>query len=99
MLSPEAIRALLASGPVLAFATRAPLGRRQIGQLRHLAGQLRARILLLPLVSGRADVVGAPQALIRTVLAAMPSLPPSSLIVPVPFARRAGPARAARRAS
>ncbi len=90
MLSPEATRAQLDDSPVLAFATRAPLGSRQIGQLRHLAGQLRAQILVLPLVSGRAEVVGSPQALIRTVLAAMPSLPPNSLIVPIPFARRPG---------
>jgi sulfate adenylyltransferase len=90
MLSPEATRAQLGDGPVLAFATRAPLGSRQIGQLRHLAGQLRAQILVLPLVSGRAEVVGTPQALIRTVLAAMPSLPPTSLVVPIPFARRRG---------
>ncbi len=92
MLSPAATKAQLGDGPVLAFATRAPLGSRQIGQLRHLAGQLRARILVLPLVSSRTEVVGAPQALIRTVLAAMPSLPPSSLVVPVPFARRPGAA-------
>jgi sulfate adenylyltransferase len=88
MLGPEATRAQLGGGPVLAFATRAPLGNREIGQLRHLAGQLGAQILVLPLVSGRADVVGAPQALIRTLLAAMPTLPPRTLIVPVPFARR-----------
>ncbi|MGO8957703.1 MAG: adenylyl-sulfate kinase [Streptosporangiaceae bacterium] len=98
MLSPAAARAQVGDGPVLAFASKAPLGSRQIGQLRHLAGQLRAQILVLPLVSDRADVVGAPQALIRTVLAAMPSLPPSSLVVPVPFARRPGPVGAASQA-
>ncbi len=96
MLSPEATRAQLGDAPVLAFATRAPLGSRQIGQLRHLAGQLRAQVLVLPLVSGHADVVGTPQALIRTVLAAMPSLPPNSLVVPVPFAPRPGAADRAR---
>jgi len=98
MLSPEATRTQLADGPVLAFATRAPLGSRQIGQLRHLAGQLRAQILVLPLVSGRADVVGTAPALIRTVLAAMPSLPSTSLVVPIPFARRPGPTGPAARA-
>jgi len=78
--------------PVLAFATRGPLNSRQIGQLRHLAGQLRARILLLPLISGPADVVTRPEALIRSVLAAAGSLPASTLVVPVPLARRGGPA-------
>ena len=39
------MRGALGSGPVLAYATRRPLGQRHIGQLRHLAGQVRARIL------------------------------------------------------
>ncbi len=85
MLSPAAARAELGDGPVLAFATRGPLTSRQIGQVRHLAGQLKARILILPLVSGAAAVVGSPRALIRAVLAAMPSLPAGSLLVPVPL--------------
>ena len=96
MLGPEATRGQLGGGPVLAFGTRAPLGSRQIGQLRHLAGQLQAQIIVLPLVSGRAEVVGTPQALIRTVLAAMASLPPNSLVVPIPFAPRPGPNELAR---
>jgi sulfate adenylyltransferase len=85
MLSPAAARAELGDGPVLAFATRGPLTSRQIGQVRHLASRLKARVLILPLVSGRAAVVGSPQALIRAVLAAMPSLPAGSLLVPVPL--------------
>jgi sulfate adenylyltransferase len=100
MLSPTASRAELGDRPVLAFATRGPLTSRQIGQVRHLAGRLKARVLILPLVSGHAAVVGSPQALIRAVLAAMPSLPAGSLLVPVPLPRhteapasRAGRAR------
>jgi sulfate adenylyltransferase len=85
MLSPAAVRSQLGDGAVLAFATRGPLTSRQIGQVRHLASRLRARILILPLVSGHAPVVGSPQALIRAVLAAMPSLPAGSLLVPVPL--------------
>ncbi len=85
MLSPAAARTELGDGLVLAFATRGPLTSRQIGQVRHLAGGLKARILILPLVSGAAAVVGSPQALIRAVLAAMPSLPAGSLLVPVPL--------------
>jgi sulfate adenylyltransferase len=89
MLSPAETRARLSDGPVLGYATRAPLNSRQIGQLRHLAGQLRAQILLLPLTGGPAEVVHSPQALIRTVLAAAGSLPAGSLVVPVPLGPRA----------
>jgi sulfate adenylyltransferase len=97
MLRPDEAHAQLTAGPVLAFATRAPLGSRQIGQLRHLAGQLKAQLLVLPLVGGtHAEVVGTPQALIRAVLAAMPSLPAGSLMVPVPLAPRAAVGAAAR---
>jgi len=88
MLTPAASRAQLNSGPVLAFASRAPLGSRQIGHIRHLASQLKAQVLILPLVSGRVDVVGTPQALIRAVMAAMPSLPAGAQIVPVPLPPR-----------
>jgi sulfate adenylyltransferase len=88
MLTPAEARARLGEGPVLAFATRGPLGSRLIGQLRHSSGQLRARILILPLVSGHPEVVGTSQALIRAVLAATPSLPPGSLVVPVPLPAR-----------
>jgi sulfate adenylyltransferase len=90
MLTPAQTRPKLAAGPVLAFATHAPLGSRQIGQLRHLAGQLRAQILVLPLVGGQAEVVHSPQALIRTVLAAAGSLPAAALVVPVPLGPRPG---------
>jgi sulfate adenylyltransferase len=89
-LSPAEVRAQLDDAPVLAFATRGPLNSRQIGQLRHLAGQLKATILLLPLIAGPADVVTRPEALIRAVLAAAASLPARTLIVPVPLARRDG---------
>jgi sulfate adenylyltransferase len=84
--SPADVRAELGSGPVLALATRRPLGQRQLGQLRHLADQLRARILLLPLVAGRADLVVRPEALVRAVRAAARQLPPGTLVVPVPLA-------------
>ncbi|HEY2076742.1 MAG TPA: adenylyl-sulfate kinase [Streptosporangiaceae bacterium] len=90
MLTPSASRAELGDGPVLAFATRSPLTSRQIGQIKHLAGQLKARVLILPLVGGHVDVVGTPQALIRSVLAAMPSLPPGARVVPVPLPTRPG---------
>ena len=88
MISPEQARAELGDGPVLAFATSTPVGGRQIGQLRHLAGQLGARLLILPMVAGRPGVVGTPEALIRTVLAAARSLPAGTLVIPVPFAGR-----------
>ena len=77
---------------VLAYATRRPLGQRQVGQLRHLADQLRARIILLPLVVGQADLVTRPEALVRAVRAAAAQLPESTLIVPVPLPPRGEPA-------
>jgi sulfate adenylyltransferase len=88
MISPSQARAELGGGPVLAFATRAPIGGRQIGQLKHLAGQLGARPLVLPMVAGPAEVVRQPEALIRAVLAAARSLPAGTLVVPVPYAER-----------
>ncbi len=88
MISPGQARAVLDGSVVLAFATRAPLGKRQIGQLKHLAGQLKARVLLLPLVGGPAEVVNQPEALIRAVLAAARSLPTGTMVVPVPLAAR-----------
>jgi sulfate adenylyltransferase len=86
--SPAKLRAELAEGPVLAYVTRRPLNARQIGQLRHMAGQLRARLLLLPLVAGPAEVVVRPDALVRSVRAATRHLPPGTLVVPVALAAR-----------
>jgi sulfate adenylyltransferase len=77
---------------VLAYATRRPLGQRHIGQLRHLADQLRAKILLLPLVVGPADLVTRPEALVRAVRAAAGHLPAGTLVVPVPLPPRGEPA-------
>ena len=48
MRTPEEARAQAPEGPLLAWAGRGPLHRRQIGQLRHLAGQLKARISCSP---------------------------------------------------
>jgi sulfate adenylyltransferase len=86
---PEEVCDELGDVSVLAYATRRPLNMRHIGQLRHYAGQLNARLLLLPLVAGRADVVTRPEALVRAVLAATQHLPTGTLVVPVPLARRA----------
>jgi sulfate adenylyltransferase len=90
---PEEVRRELDGQTVLAYATWRPLNKRHIGQLRHYAGQLNARLLLLPLVAGRADVVTRTDALVRAVLAARQHLPAGTLVIPVPLARRpAGPA-------
>src|SRR5215831_13427135 len=86
--TPAQVQAELGEGPVLAFITRRPLNARQIGQLRHVAGQLRARLLLLPLVTGTADVVATPEALVRTVRAATRHLPLGTLVVPLALASR-----------
>jgi sulfate adenylyltransferase len=88
MLRPADARAALGDGPVLAYVSRGPVHGRQIGQLRHVAGQLKARLLLLPLITGPAEVVTRPEALIRAVLAAAANLPPGTLVIPVPLAAR-----------
>jgi sulfate adenylyltransferase len=88
---PEEVRAELSGGPVLAYATRRPLNQRHIGQLRHYAGQLNARLLVLPLVAGPAEIVTRPEALVRAVLAAQKHLPAGTLVIPVPLAPQAGP--------
>jgi sulfate adenylyltransferase len=50
--NPADVRAELSDAPaVLAYATRRPLHRRHIGQLRHYADMLSARLLILPLVT------------------------------------------------
>ena len=99
---PEDVRAELADpgrvpagepsgGNVLAYVTRRPLNGRHIGQLRHYAGQLNARLLVLPLVCGPAEVVTRPESLVRAVLAASQHLPAGTLVVPVPLAPRPRP--------
>jgi sulfate adenylyltransferase len=88
---PSEVRAVLAEGPVLAVATRGPLNARHIGQLRHYADQLKARVMLLPLMGDGADVVNRPEALVRTTAAATRNLPSETLVIPVPMARRSDP--------
>ena len=73
---------------MLAYATRRPLNKRHLGQLRHYADQLNARLLVLPLVCGPAEIVTRPEALVRAVLAARPHLPAGTLVIPVPLAPR-----------
>jgi sulfate adenylyltransferase len=85
---PSEVRAVLHDGPVLAFATRGPMNARHIGQLRHYADQLKARLMLLPLVGDGADVISRPEALVRLTAAATQNLPAETLVIPVPLARR-----------
>ncbi|WP_018653342.1 adenylyl-sulfate kinase [Actinomadura flavalba] len=67
-------------GNVLAVATREPLHRKRLGQLRQVAEQLSARVLVLPLLGGRHD-----EALVRALLAVRRELPEGAQIVPVPL--------------
>jgi sulfate adenylyltransferase len=70
-------------GPVLAVATREPLHRKQLGQLRQVAERLDARVLVLPLMGGEHD-----EALVRALLAVRKELPEGAQVVPVPLPRR-----------
>ncbi|GAA2421990.1 bifunctional sulfate adenylyltransferase/adenylylsulfate kinase [Actinomadura vinacea] len=83
-------------GNTLAVATREPLHRKQLGQLRQVAERLDARVLVLPLLAGRHD-----EALVRALLAVRKELPEGTEVVPVPLPLRdatgAGSSDAARR--
>jgi sulfate adenylyltransferase len=83
--SPRDVRAELDSAPALAVATRTPLHRRHLGQVRQLAERLPARVLLLALIGDGHD-----DSLVRALLAVRRELPPDSLVVPVPLVERPG---------
>ncbi len=96
---PADVRAELEGAPaVLAYATRRPLHRRHIGQLKHHASMLNARLLMLPLLTppsaASEGVVTQPDALVRLVLAASQHLPAGTLVIPVPLAPRDADLRA-----
>lgn len=80
---PEAVRAELAGAPALAIATRTPLHRRQLGQLRQLADKLGARVLVLPLLGESHH-----ESVVRAVLSVRRELPDGTLVVPVRLAER-----------
>lgn len=65
------------------MATREPLHRKQLGQLRQVAERLSARVLVLPLLSGEHD-----EALVRALLAVRRELPDGARIIPVPLPAR-----------
>ncbi|GAA3200657.1 adenylyl-sulfate kinase [Actinocorallia longicatena] len=77
---PEAITV---DGPLLAVATREPLHRRELGQLRQVAGKIGAPVLVLALLSGAHD-----EELVRALLSVQKDLPEGSSIVTVPLAPR-----------
>ncbi|MQY03998.1 adenylyl-sulfate kinase [Actinomadura macrotermitis] len=77
-----------AEGPVLAVATREPLHRKQLGQLRQVAERLGAHVLVLPLLGGEHD-----EALVRALLGVRKELPEGAEIVPVPLPPRADASR------
>jgi sulfate adenylyltransferase len=90
--APEDVRKSLAERTeperaVLAVAVREPLHRRTLAQIRHIADDLRADVLVLPLTGG-----AHPGTLIRAVLAARNELPSGTRVVPVPLAPRPLPA-------
>ncbi|GAA0355812.1 adenylyl-sulfate kinase [Actinoallomurus spadix] len=84
-LTPREVRAELAGATTLALATRGPLHRRHLGQLRQLAEKLDARLLLMPLIGEGHD-----DALVRALLAVRRELPAGTLVVPVPLIERPG---------
>ncbi|MGW0889462.1 adenylyl-sulfate kinase [Saccharopolyspora sp. NPDC002578] len=80
------VRAGLPAGPVLGLVADEPLHHRELAQVRELAAELDAHVLLLPRMTGP-----RPEILVQALLAARPHLPAGTTIVPVPLARRADP--------
>lgn len=72
-----------AEGNVLVAATRDPLHRKQLGQLRQVAEQLSAKVLVLPLLRGEHD-----ESLVRALLSVRKELPDGAQIIPVPLPPR-----------
>ncbi|MGI5204172.1 adenylyl-sulfate kinase [Spirillospora sp. CA-108201] len=70
-------------GAVLAVATREPLHRKQLGQLRQVAERLAAKVLVLPLLGGGHD-----ESLVRALLGVRKELPDGAQIIPVPLPAR-----------
>ncbi|MES9537220.1 adenylyl-sulfate kinase [Actinomadura sp. NPDC000600] len=70
-------------GSVLAVATREPLHRKQLGQLRQVAERLAAKVLVLPLLGGEHD-----ESLVRALLGVRKELPEGTQIIPVPLPAR-----------
>lgn len=70
-------------GGVLAVATREPLHRKQLGQLRQVAERIAAKVLVLPLLGGEHD-----ESLVRALLGVRKELPDGAQIIPVPLPAR-----------
>lgn len=78
------VRSSLPQGPVVAVVPQKPLHHKQLAEIRHVADELGAGVLILP------RLVGArPEALVQAVLAARPQLPEGAVVVPIPLERRA----------
>ncbi|GAA4617599.1 adenylyl-sulfate kinase [Saccharopolyspora hordei] len=82
------VRASMPDGPVLGLLPEEPLHHRELAQVRALAAELDAHVLVLPRMSGP-----RPELLVQAVLAAGPELPEGTTIVPVPLVRRSDPKR------
>ncbi|TDC97391.1 adenylyl-sulfate kinase [Actinomadura sp. 7K507] len=70
-------------GNVLGVATREPLHRKQLGQLRQVAERLGAKVLVLPMMGGEHD-----ESLVRALLGVRKELPDGTEIIPVPLPPR-----------
>ncbi|RKS72062.1 sulfate adenylyltransferase [Actinomadura pelletieri DSM 43383] len=64
----------------LAVATREPLHRKQLGQIRQVSERLGATVLVLPLLGGEHD-----ESLVRALLGVRRELPDGAQVVPVPL--------------
>lgn len=87
-LRPDEIKATLPPGRVLGVIADRPLHRPQLAQIAYASRTIAGHVLvMIPVATPGPDGL-APEALIRTVLAARDRMPPAT-IVAVPLARRA----------
>ncbi|RRO16750.1 adenylyl-sulfate kinase [Saccharopolyspora rhizosphaerae] len=82
------VRSRLPAGPVLGVLPASPLHHRELAQVRQLAAELDAHVLLLPRMTGP-----RPEVLVQSVLVARPELPEGTTTVPVPLVPRTDPKR------
>jgi sulfate adenylyltransferase len=85
--TPDEIRPMLPPGRVLGVVADRPLHRPQLAQIAYAARTIAGHVLILVPVAGLGPDGLAPEALVRSVLAARDRMPPATIIA-VPLARR-----------
>jgi sulfate adenylyltransferase len=85
--NPDEIQPMLPPGRVLGVVALRPLHRPQLAQIAYAARTIAGHVLILVPVAGLGPDGLAPEALVRSIIAARDRMPPAT-IVAVPLARR-----------